>query len=72
MHLLKHTRTEITIVKYQRACPYCKTRPMRKRTCGHRDCQYAHHIQSMRKEPRKTEYRYPTRTISTTNLAVFK
>lgn len=62
-------RIEITITRYQKACPYCKTRPVKIKTCGNFVCQYKHHILEMRKYPRKTERRSPTVTINTSSLS---
>ena len=64
MHIVKHQRTEITIVKYQKVCPYCKIRPIKRRTCGDAKCQYIHHILEVRKV-RKTDQKRPSITIST-------
>lgn len=56
-------RIEITITKYEKACPYCKIRPIKKKTCGHFLCQWKHHILDMRTYPRKTERKVPSRQI---------
>jgi hypothetical protein len=53
-----HTRVEITKTTYKRACPYCKKRPLKKKTCGNHICQYQHHIITMRKI-RKTTRKCP-------------
>lgn len=66
---IEHRHVEITITKYEKACPYCSVRTIKRKTCGSLECQYKHHILSMRSYPRKTDKRCPTRTISTTQLS---
>jgi hypothetical protein len=61
-HQIIHNRVCITRVTYQKACPYCQDRPLIRRTCGDRECQYLHHVLSMRKI-RKTDQKRPTRQI---------
>jgi hypothetical protein len=57
-----HTRVEITKTTYRKGCPYCRKRPLKKKTCGHFTCQYKHHILTMRKK-RKTDQKRPTAQI---------
>ncbi len=61
---ITHQRTLVERVVYKKACPYCKERPLKIKTCGDLKCQYTHHILEMRKE-RKTDRTCPTRTINT-------
>lgn len=66
---LTHQKICITKTTYKKACPYCKTRPLKLKTCGHFSCQYQHHILEMRKD-RKTERKHPTRTVSTIAITI--
>lgn len=55
-----HHHIEITKTTYQKACPYCKKRPIKRKTCGNPKCQYKHHIYQLRQyNVRKTERKRP-------------
>jgi len=56
-------RVEITVTRYQKACPYCKIKPLVRKTCGSPECQFKHHIILMRQRPRKTDQKRPTALI---------
>lgn len=43
-------------VEYVQLCPYCKKRKIKKKTCGHPECQFKHHIKLLR-ERWDTHYR---------------
>ena len=58
---MKYKRLDIE-VDYIRLCPYCKKRKIKRATCGDRECQYKHHITSMRLK-RKTDRKCMKRRV---------